>query len=90
MVNGSEGSTQVAFPCGDGVCSGWDRFEWVRDSPVFAADVERDEVVGEVEDAKHGDVEGSRAVSGSIKGRGEVEPARWGNRSFKKGLNYGL
>ena len=81
---------QVAFPCGDGVCSGWGRFEWVGDSPVFAADVNRDEVIGEVEDAKHGDVEGSRAVAGSIKGRGESEPARWGNCALKEGLNYRL
>ena len=39
---------KVVFPGGDGVCSRWSRFEWVRDGPVISADVNKDEVIGEV------------------------------------------
>ena len=50
-------------PRWDGVSSGRSGVEGVRDRPVVVADVDRDEVVGEVEDAEHGNIKGSHAVS---------------------------
>ena len=48
MVDGGESGMRVVFPGGDRMCVGWSRFERVRDGPVVSADVDSDEVIGEV------------------------------------------
>ena len=63
MVDSGEGSMQIVFPDGDGVCSGWGGFKGVRDGPVVSADEYSDEVIREVEDSKHRGVKGGRAVA---------------------------
>ena len=63
VVNVAQGGVEVGLPGGDGVSSGRSGVEGVRDSLVVIADVDSDEVVGEVEDAEHGNIKGSDAVS---------------------------